>query len=45
MRSLAYRPRKEDPKKEEIKEPTPTAQSSEVAPEETDSFDESVVIN
>jgi hypothetical protein len=45
MRSLAYRPRKEDSKKEEIKEPLPATQSNEVVPEEADNFDESVVIN
>ena len=45
MRSLDYRPRKENPKKEEVKEVPPKAQSNEPEAEATDSFDELVVIN
>ena len=45
MRSLDYRPRKENPKKEEVKEVPPKAQSNEPEAEATDGFDESVVIN
>ena len=45
MRSLDYRPRKENPKKEEVKEVPPKAQLNEPEAEATDSFDESVVIN
>jgi hypothetical protein len=45
MRSLDYRPRRENPKKEEVKEVPPKAQSDEPEAEAIDSFDESVVIN
>jgi len=45
MRSLDYRPRREDSKKEEVKEVPLKAQSNEPEAEATDSFDESVVIN
>ena len=45
MRSLSHRPRKEDLKKEEVKEVPSKAQSNEPEAEATDGFDESVVIN
>ena len=45
MRSLSRRPRKEDSKKEEVKEVAPVEQVNETQPESLDSFDESVVIS
>lgn len=45
MRSLTYRPRKEDTKKDESKETTPETQAAETQPDASAGFDESVVIN
>jgi hypothetical protein len=45
MRSLSYRPRKEDSKKEEIKEVVPETQPTQTEPETGSGFDESIVIN
>ena len=45
MRSIDYRPRKENLKKEETKESTPGPQTTEPEANSTDIFDESVVIN
>lgn len=45
MRSLSYRPRKEDAKKDEVQEQAPEVQATEVPTEPSSEFDESVVIN
>jgi hypothetical protein len=45
MRSLSYRPRKEDSKKEEIQEVVPETQPVQVESEASTGFDESIVIN
>ena len=45
MRSLSHRPRKEEPKKEEVKEVVAETQPTQTELALNDGFDESVVIN
>jgi hypothetical protein len=45
MRSLSYRPRKEDAKQEETQEPTQEVQATEPQAETANTFDDSVVIS